>query len=227
MKTALLSGSSGGVGRAAALLLSERGYHLALVGRASPEQRETLAHLSACGGRFNHFECDLELSDAIEQACQAAQAQLGSPDVIIHCAGAVHRAPAWELSSADWDRQFAVNVKAGFLICRTLLHGMLERRSGRLIFVGSISSTLGTRHQTAYNASKWAVVGFMKSLAEDLKDTGLMTVAVLPGSVSTPMLEGSGFSPRMSAQDVAKTLVYFAVDAPLAHNGSVVEMFGV
>jgi len=67
----------------------------------------------------------------------------------------------------------------------------------------------------------------MKSLAAELTDTGLMTAAVLPGSVDTRMLEGSGFPARMSADDVAHTLTHFALDAPLAHNGAVVEMFGV
>jgi 3-oxoacyl-[acyl-carrier protein] reductase len=67
----------------------------------------------------------------------------------------------------------------------------------------------------------------MKSLAEELRDTGLMTIAILPGSVDTDMLKGSGFEPRMTAAEVAKTVVHYALDAPVAHNGSVIEMFGV
>ena len=66
----------------------------------------------------------------------------------------------------------------------------------------------------------------MKSLAEELRDSGLMTVAVLPGSVDTRMLEGSGFEPRISVDEVATTLVHYALDAPLSHNGGVIEMFG-
>jgi 3-oxoacyl-[acyl-carrier protein] reductase len=103
---------------------------------------------------------------------------------------------------------------------------MRERKRGRILFVASISSTLGTKGQSAYCASKWGVLGLMKSLAEELSDTGLMTAAVLPGSVDTHMLQGSGFAPRMSAEDVARTLVFLALDAPLAHNGAVIEMFG-
>ena len=67
----------------------------------------------------------------------------------------------------------------------------------------------------------------MKSLAEELVDSGLMTLALLPGSVATEMLEGSGFPPRMTAEAVARTIAYYALEAPLAHNGGVVEMFGV
>jgi len=104
---------------------------------------------------------------------------------------------------------------------------MRERRSGRIVFVGSISSTLGTAKLSGYCASKWGIVGFMKSLAAELTDSGLMTCAVLPGSVETRMLEGSGFSARMTAEAVAETLVHYALDAPLAHNGASIEMFGV
>ncbi len=70
------------------------------------------------------------------------------------------------------------------------------------------------------------LVGFSKSLAEELRGTGLQSVAVLPGSVDTEMLAGSGFTPQMSAEDVAGLLVYTALDAPDAVNGSAIEMFG-
>ncbi len=66
----------------------------------------------------------------------------------------------------------------------------------------------------------------MKSLALELTDSGVMTMAILPGSVDTAMLKGSGFVPRMTADHVAQTVAYYALDAPLAHNGGVVEMFG-
>jgi 3-oxoacyl-[acyl-carrier protein] reductase len=95
------------------------------------------------------------------------------------------------------------------------------------VFVGSISSTLGTANLSAYCATKWGIVGFMKSLAAELSDSGLMTCAVLPGSTDTRMLAGSGFPARMTAEVVATTLLHYALDAPLAHNGACIEMFGV
>jgi 3-oxoacyl-[acyl-carrier protein] reductase len=103
---------------------------------------------------------------------------------------------------------------------------MKERARGRIVHVGSISSILGTPNLSAYCASKWGVVGFMKSLAEELRGTGLQTMAVLPGSVDTQMLEGSGFVAQMTAEDVAGTITYAALDAPDAMNGSAIEVFG-
>ena len=66
-----------------------------------------------------------------------------------------------------------------------------------------------------------------ESLAEELSGSGIVTLAVLPGSTATRMLEGSGLPPRMSADDVAQTIVHYCLDAPAAHNGAVIEMFGV
>jgi len=103
---------------------------------------------------------------------------------------------------------------------------MLAVGRGRVVNVASISSTVGTARQTAYNAAKWGVLGLTKSLAEELRGTGLSALAVLPGAVDTAMLVGSGFAPQMTAETVAATLVYASLDAPDAMNGSAIEMFG-
>ncbi len=104
---------------------------------------------------------------------------------------------------------------------------MKRAGSGRILFVSSISAVLGCARQAAYHASKAGLVGFMRCLAEELSDTGLMTMALLPGAIDTDMLAGSGFAPRMSAEDIFETLQFYATSAPLAHNGASVEMFGI
>jgi 3-oxoacyl-[acyl-carrier protein] reductase len=151
---------------------------------------------------------------------------MGPPRAVVHNAAVIHRAPVETLTDTQWDEQLTVNLRAPFLLTRALLPAMCRGGAGRFVFVSSISATLGAARAAAYCASKWGLIGFMKSLAEELTDTGLMAVAILPGSVDTEMLEGSGFSPRMTAADVAKTVVHYSLDAPLAHNGGVVEMFG-
>jgi 3-oxoacyl-[acyl-carrier protein] reductase len=120
-----------------------------------------------------------------------------------------------------------VNLRAPFVLTRALLPSMRAAKRGRFVFIGSISGTLGSPGAAAYAASKWGLTGFVKSLAEELSDSGLMACAVLPGSIDTDMLKGSPFPARMSAADVAKSVEFLALDAPLAHNGAVMEMFGV
>jgi 3-oxoacyl-[acyl-carrier protein] reductase len=224
--TAVVTGASRGIGRATALELAGRGLPLALLGRPSTDLDETC---STVGRRVDTrvVACDLSKPADIAQAAESVLGQSGAPAVVVHNAAVIHRAPAERMSDDEWNEQLDVNLRAPFLLTRALLPAMKKAGRGRLIFIGSISSTLGTAGASAYCASKWGLVGFMKSLAEELSNTGLMAMALLPGSVATKMLEGSGFESRMSAGDVARTIAHYAVDAPLSHNGGIVEMFGV
>jgi 3-oxoacyl-[acyl-carrier protein] reductase len=222
-----LTGASRGIGRATALELGRRGAELALWGRPSTAHTGTLAELRKLGAKAHEYACDLRDPAAIERCAALTLSEQGTPDVVIPNAGIIHRASIVETPIEQYDEQLAVNLRAPFCMLRALLPAMLERKSGRFVFVGSIASTLGSRHAATYAASKWGLLGLMKSLAEELRDTGLSTVAVLPGSVDTDMLVGSGFAPRMTAAEVATTVVYQALDAPSSHNGSAIEMFGV
>jgi 3-oxoacyl-[acyl-carrier protein] reductase len=224
----LITGTSRGIGRATAVACAARGTELGLLGRASKEQRETTDLCLENGARrVIELACDLSVSSDVERAAGEFLRTCGPPDALIHNAGIAARTSIEDTTLAAWDDQLRVNLTAPYLLTRALLPAMRARRTGRIVFVGSISSTLGTAKLSAYCATKWGVIGFMKSLAEELAGSGLMTCAVLPGSVDTQMLAGSGFPPRMSAEDVARTLLHYALDAPLAHNGASVEMFGV
>jgi 3-oxoacyl-[acyl-carrier protein] reductase len=224
---AVVTGASRGIGRAAALALAARGLDLVVLGRGSRESEATLAACRAAGApSARQISVDFADLAATERGARELLDGSGAPDVVVHNAGVVHRKAVEELSVAEWQREITVNLSAPFVLTRALLPAMRRRGRGRILFVGSISSTLGTRRQSAYAASKWGIVGFMKSLAEELSDSGLMTAAVLPGSVATDMLAGSGFPPRMNAEDVARSLVYLALEAPLAQNGGVIELFG-
>ncbi len=227
MTLAWITGASRGIGRATALQLARRGTDLVLLGRHSPVLAEVLLQIADCGVRVNLAEAELADAASTVAACREQLERHGVPDVVVNNAGIVERQSVEQVSVDCWDRQLAVNLRTPFLISRELLPSMRDKRQGRLIHVGSISSTLGAARASAYCASKWGLVGFMKSLAEELRESGVMTLAILPGSVDTDMLQGSGYAPRMGAEDVARTIVHYALDAPLAHNGSVIEMFGV
>jgi len=225
---ALVTGAGRGVGRAVALRLAKRGFRLALLGRPSPQHAEGAA-LIASASAFPLFEVFADFSDAaaLERAAAGVVEALGPPAVVVHNAGVVVRASIEETSVDAWDEQLDVNLRAPFVLTRALLPPMRAAGRGRFVFIGSISGTLGSPNAAAYAASKWGLTGFAKSLAEELSDSGLMACTVLPGSIDTDMLKGSNFEPRMTAEDVAKTVEFLGLDAPLAHNGAVVEMFGV
>lgn len=225
---ALITGAGRGVGRAVALALAKRGVDLAVLGRPSPQHAEAVSLFEQLSGKkpFQVF-ADFQDASGLEQAAQSVVAALGPPSIVVHNAGVVVRASIEETSVAAWDEQLDVNLRAPFVLTRALLPSMRAAKAGRFVFIGSISGTLGSPGAAAYAASKWGLTGFVKSLAEELSDSGLMACAVLPGSIDTDMLKGSPFPPRMSAAEVARSVEFLALDAPLAHNGAVLEMFGV
>lgn len=222
---ALVTGASRGVGRATALAFANRHVPLVLVGRPGTNLNQTAADCRELGVACHVIDCDLGAPEQVEKAGRQA-VELGPIDALVNNAGLAERALLQDISLASYTHQMNTNLLGPIWLTRAVLPGMLSRGKGRIINVASISATLGTAGQIVYNASKWGLVGFTKSLAAELTDSGLMTVAVLPGSIDTDMLKGSPFPARMTPQDVAHTLVHYALDAPLAHNGASIEMFG-
>jgi 3-oxoacyl-[acyl-carrier protein] reductase len=227
VSVAVVTGGGRGIGRATALRLAERGHDVAVIARTEATARECAARVEKLGKRALAIACDVSRELDVDRASERIARDLGVPDVVVHAAGVVHRGATVETTSTEsWDEVIGVNLRGPFLLTRAFLPAMRKRGSGRIVFVGSISSTMGCPGVASYAASKWGLVGFAKSLAEELRGTNLVAISVLPGSVDTEMLKGSGFEPAMSADDVASTIVYAALDAPAAMTGSTIEMFG-
>ncbi len=224
---AVVTGASRGIGLAAARAFARRGLPVALLGRPSERLEYAVNEVNALGVEARAIACDVASPEAVEHARDLVLAAFGPPRVVVNNAGIVQRGPlVHEIRPEDWDHVLAVNLRGPYLVARAFLPAMLAAGRGRFIHVASISATLGSPGASSYAASKWALVGLSKSLAEELRGTGLQSIALLPGSVDTDMLVGSGFDPRMSADDVAAMIVHAALDAPAALNGSAVEMFG-
>ncbi|CAN5767195.1 N/A [soil metagenome] len=224
--TAVVTGAGRGIGRSVAIALSKRGLDVVLLGRDQDDLDEAAARVRDEDRRALALHCDVTSRADLEAAAHETLRIFGAPTVVVANAGIVRRAAVHEMSEEDWDAVVDVNLKGTFLTARAFLPAMREKNRGRFIAIGSISSTLGTARQSAYCASKWGVVGFVKSLAEELRGTELAALCILPGSVDTKMLEGSGFAAQMTADEVAALVTYAALDAPAAMNGSAVEMFG-
>jgi 3-oxoacyl-[acyl-carrier protein] reductase len=170
---------------------------------------------------------DVSSSEDVNAAAVEILRALGTPQVVVNNAGiAGRKARVEDLTDDDWDGVLRANLRSVFLVTRALLPSMREAGAGRFVTVASISATLGSPGLAPYAASKWGTVGFTKSLAEELRGSGLQALAVLPGTVDTPMARVGGFAPQMSPDDVAGLVVYAALDAPAAMNGSAIECFG-
>lgn len=224
---AVVTGAGRGIGRATAIALARRGLSIAVLGRTQEHVEVTSLLVQNAGARALPVTCDVANADEVGSAALRVLEDLGVPDVLVNAAGIVRRGPLLEETSpSDWDDVIAVNLRGPFLVARAFLPAMRAAKRGRIIHVASISSTIGCPNNASYAAAKWGLLGLSKSLAEELRGSGIASIAVMPGSVDTEMLRGSGFEPQMTPDEIASTITYLALDAPPAMNGSAVEVFG-
>jgi 3-oxoacyl-[acyl-carrier protein] reductase len=222
---ALVTGASRGIGRAIARRLAKVGAKVVLCARSTEELRTLAVEIEGAGGTALVLPCDVGKAKQVAAAVSAATDAFGGIDILVNNAGVVARGALVDMEEAVYDQVLDVNLKGPYLFCRAVLPQMLARRSGRIVNVGSISSTLGTAGMTAYCASKWGLLGMSKALAEELRGTGVSVTSVLPGSVDTGMLRGSAFPPVLSAEQVAQVVAFLAARAPEAMSGAAVELF--
>jgi NAD(P)-dependent dehydrogenase (short-subunit alcohol dehydrogenase family) len=224
---AVVTGGGTGIGRAIALEFARRGVAVALVGRTEATLRETAIEATRTGARAIVARGDVTLDPDVRRITSEILAAAGVPQVVVNNAGIAGRlAPIEQTSETEWDAVMNVNLKGVFLVTRAMLPPMRAARRGRFVTMASISATIGTPGLAAYGSSKWGAVGFTKALAEELRDSGLQAMAVLPGTVATPMATIGGFAPKMSVEDVARVVAFASLDAPDAMNGASIECFG-
>ena len=223
----VITGVSRGIGRACARAFAARGTRLALLGRASKGQQATRAACEALGVEVEAYPCDVAERRDVERAAGRVLQEQGCPSVVVNNAGMLERGPKVHEIDVDlWDRILAVNLRGPFLVTRALLPAMLEAGRGRFLHVSSISGTIGCPHMAHYGTSKWGLLGFHAALHDELKGTGVLSIAILPGSVDTDMLAKVPFPPDMTAEAVAEVMVYYGLDAPAAVAGARVQVYG-
>jgi NAD(P)-dependent dehydrogenase (short-subunit alcohol dehydrogenase family) len=226
---AVVTGGGRGIGRAVACALGAAGADLAICARTQQELDEAaLAIHEAAGGTVDVLgvRCDVTSPDDVTRFAAEVRSRVGTPLVLVNNAGIVERGRLDEQEMDSWRRVVDVNLIGTYQVTRAFLPGMRSAGAGRVINISSISGRLGTAQMTAYCASKHAVVGLTRALAEELRSDGIQVNAVCPGSVDTQMLVGSGYDPAMSAADVARVVRFLAVEAPPALTGACLDVFG-
>lgn len=185
-RKALVTGATGGIGEEIARALHKQGATVGLHGTRA-EKLEALA--SELGERVKLFPANLSDRDAVKALGQQAEAELEGVDILVNNAGITKDGLFVRMSDADWDAVLEVNLTAVFRLTRELTHPMMRRRSGRIINISSVVGVTGNPGQANYCATKAGLIGFSKSLAQEIATRGVTVNCVAPGFIESAMTD--------------------------------------
>jgi len=216
-KTVLLTGASGGIGRCLARELARRGARLALAGRNESELAGLAQGVSAVGGSAMALPCDLSEHASHAALVERTEGALGAIDVLVNNAGLSRFGPFAGEDEAAIRRVIDVNLTAPMLLARAVLPGMLRRRSGHIVNIGSAFGSIAFPNFAVYSTTKFALRGFSEALRRELAGSGVKVTYVAPRTTDTAMntpamrdfVEQSGAAmdtPQSVAQAIARAI---------------------
>jgi len=188
--TALVTGSSGGIGSAIARALAAQGARLALSGSNPAKLRAFREELNADYGH-DHVEitCDLSNTTQVEELIPATLDTLGQLDILVNNAGITRDNLAMRMKDDEWSDVIKINLEAAFRLMRAASKPMMKARFGRIVSITSVVGATGNPGQVNYAAAKAGLVGMSKSLAQELASRGVTVNCVAPGFIRTAMTE--------------------------------------
>ena len=210
--TAFVTGATEGIGRAIAVALGRAGYRVGICARTGGKVQEVLAALAAENVEAAGIAADVGNESDVRAAVAHVTDRLGPVETLVNNAGVGIFKPFEELTTDDWDRTMATNLRSLFLVTREVLPGMRRRRRGAIVNIASLAGRNGFVGGTAYTASKHAVLGFSKSLMAEVRKDDIRVIAICPGSVDTALMHGQTMLkpnlPRaLQPGDIAETVL--------------------
>ena len=215
-RTALITGSSRGIGKAIAEKLASLGAAVGLCGRRELQLHSTANQLREGGARVFAQVADVSSDGDVLALVQRTESDLGPIDILVNNAGIGMFGAVHEKSEADWDLVMNTNLRSVFLVSKQVALRMIPRKFGDIINISSLAGKNAFAGGGLYCASKWGLLGLTGCMAEDLRVHGIRVSAVCPGSVAT---EFSGRGPKdptkvLTANDVAHAVAMIALQGP-------------
>ena len=220
-KNALVTGATGGIGGDIARALHAPGATVAISGTRKEKLDELAGEL---GERVHVLPCNLSDGEAVDALPKQAAEAMGSLDVLVANAGVTKDQLLMRMKDEDWDTVLKVNLESYFRLTRAALRGMMKARWGRIIGITSVVGVTGNPGQTNYCASKAGMIGFSKSLAQEVAARGVTVNCVAPGFIASPMTDAltddqkSAILTKIpsgdlgSGDDIAAAVAYLASD---------------
>ena len=201
-KVAIVTGASRGVGRAISVTLAKEEAAVVLAARSPQKLAETAEEVREAGGKAEIVITDLTREEAIKNLMKVTNDKFSRLDILVNNAGVTVSAELEQTSTRDWDRLFAVNARAPFILCREALPLLRKAPNAYIINIVSVVGVKCYALQSAYTASKHALRGMTKSLAEELRGTNVRVHSICPGGIDTDMI--SAIRPDIKKEDLMR-----------------------
>ncbi|MEO0868297.1 MAG: 3-oxoacyl-[acyl-carrier-protein] reductase [Cyanobacteria bacterium J06642_11] len=187
-QVAIITGSSRGIGKAAALALAAEGASVVVnYARSSTAADEVVAEITSSGGSAIALQADVSQEDQVDALIKTTKEKFGRIDVLVNNAGITRDTLLLRMKPADWQAVIDLNLTGVFLCTRAVAKIMLKQRSGRIINISSVAGLMGNPGQANYSAAKAGVIGFTKTVAKEMAPRGVTVNAVAPGFIATDM----------------------------------------
>jgi 3-oxoacyl-[acyl-carrier protein] reductase len=216
-KTALVTGASRGIGFAIARKLGLMGAKVAICARDARKLDDAAGRLRDDGVEVLAATADVASAAEIASLVTKAEKSLGSIEILVNNAGIGFFGPVQEADEKNWDSVLDTNLKSVFLLSKAVAPGMIERRTGHIINIGSLAGKNAFKNGSIYCASKWGLMGLTECMAEDLREFGIRVSVICPGSVATEF--GSPASKKnpqkmLQPDDIAHAVEMLVSQAP-------------
>ena len=242
-RVAFVSGAGRGIGRAIALRLAAHGDDVAVADIREGDAAETATAIEETGGRAVAIALDVTDSASVAGAVEQTLDLLGPVEVLVNNAGWDEMRPFPETDEPFWDRVIEVNFKGCLRLTHATLPGMVERKWGRIVNIGSDAGRVGSSFESVYSGAKGGVIAFTKTIAREVARSGVTANTVCPGPTDTPMLaevaaggEGAKIIEAMkravpmkrlgAPEDVANAVAFFASDEASFITGQTLSVSG-
>ena len=212
-KIAFITGAARGIGKATALHLAKEGVNIGLIARTESALKEVASEIEGLGVKVAYAVADVSSKEQVEAAVASLTNDLGTTDILINNAGVASFAPVLEMDPEEWKTIIDVNVMGTYYVTRAVLPQLIEKNGGDIINISSTNGLGGAATASAYSASKFAVIGFTESLAQEVRRNNIRVSALTPSTVATDLaldlnlIKENNESKIMQPEDIAEFIV--------------------
>ncbi len=212
-KVAFITGAARGIGKATALHLAKEGVNVGLIAKTESALKEVATEIEGLGVKVAYAVADISSKEQVDVAVSSLTESLGTADILINNAGIASFGKVLEMDPEEWKKIIDVNLLGTYYVTHAVLPQLIEKNGGDIINISSTSGLNGAATSSAYSASKFAVIGFTESLAQEVRRNNIRVTALTPSTVATDLafdlslIKENDDSKLMQAEDIAEIIV--------------------